>query len=304
MERMLQHASSPPADPAFRSRLRERFLDPEAPSLLESDADHADRRGARTAAAGNSPSTEQGRATERGITAGRDVEQDRDVAPSGATVPPRGRIFPFVWPAVLAASVALIMWFVLAGETRARWRILDLESGSPFIVDGRTVDPSDAARLADLLQSAHEIETGEQALRLQLADELVIELAPRTHVSQLTFPASGSWSMRTDSGSVRLATGPGFPGRRLRVLTNEMEVTVTGTSFGIDVLSSGTCLCCLHGVVMCDARDGAASQSVRAGGLGFAYEDGSPAKWGNAFEAHLVPLRDLEAAVERHGWRR
>ena len=88
----------------------------------------------------------------------------------------------------------------------------------------------------------------------------------------------------------------------MRVLSNDMEATVTGTVLAIDVLPTGTCLCCLHGTVRCDARDGAGAKPVEDGRRGFAWRTGKPPEWGPAVEPHLVPMRELEGAIQKHGW--
>jgi hypothetical protein len=255
IERALSFASRPTADPAFRSRLRERFLD-----------------------------------------------VGGTVQPRRVPVRPRKNVFPLVWPAVLAASVALVIVFVLSNDQQIRWRVLDPVQQPNYVVDGYAIDATQGKRMNDLLQTAHDIETKEQGLRLQLADQLVLDLAPRTHVSQLTFPSAGAYSLHVDSGSARIVTGPGFGG--LRVTTDDMKAEVTGTAFAVDIVHTGTCLCCLHGTVKCDVNDKTGAHPVGDSSRGFAYHDGKPAQWSTAEEVHLAPVRDIEASIQRNGWGR
>jgi hypothetical protein len=272
MERILAAASRPKADPEYRSRLREQFLEGAA-----------------------------------GVTrAGPRLDRERT------------SVFPLVWPFVLAASVAAIMFFVLSRDAIVKWRVLDHQPGAEYVVDGyvtgksdpatsyqregRTADEARLARLSDLLQTAHTIETKEQGLRVQLLDDIVLDLGPGTRVSSLTFPAANQWSIRVDAGSLRIATGPGFSNNRLRVLSNDLEATVTGTAFAVDVLAAGTCLCCLEGSVRCDARDGSGFHPVDAGKNGFAPRTGKKPEWGGAVDAHVAPLRELQDAIRKHGW--
>ncbi len=284
MERILGSASRPKADPEFRSRLREQFLEEAG------------------AAGGARDNVTRANVTRAGVGPQRE----------------RTNVFPLVWPFVLAASVAAIMFFVLSRDAIVKWRVLDFQPGSEYVVDGyvtgkgdpavntkvdgRTTDEAVLARLTDLLQTAHTIETKEHGLRVQLLDDLVIDLAPNTRVSSLAFPAAGQWSIRADAGSLRVATGPGFANNRLRVLSNDMEATVTGTAFTVDVFDIGTCLCCIAGSVRCDARDGTGFHSIEAGKNGFAHRTGKKPEWDGAVDAHVAPLRELQAAIAKHGW--
>ena len=257
MERALGFVSRPTADPAFRARLRQQFLDVDAPPAVE---------------------------------------------PGMVPVRKRNNVFPLVWPAVLAASVAFIIWFELSNDNVVRWHVRDAAANGDYVVDGYALDPTQEKRMKDLLQTAHEIETKDEGLRLQLLDQLVLELGPHTHVSQMRFPAAGAYSLHADAGSLRVATGPGFPGG-LRITTDDMVTDVTGTCYAVDIEpKKGTCLCCLHGTVMCDARDKSGQHPVGADKRGFAFHDGKPPEWTAAFDGHLAPLRDLEAAIQRHGW--
>jgi hypothetical protein len=257
MERALGHATRPVADPAFRARLRQQFLDVDAPSVA---------------------------------------------GPRMVPVRKRSNVFPLVWPAVLAASVALVIVFVLSRDNVVRWRVLDAATNAEYVVDGYAIDQTQQKRMNDLLQTAHEIETQSEGLRLQLRDQLVLELGPHTRVSQLRFPAAGAYSLHADSGSVRVGTGPGFPGG-LRITTADMVTDVKGTFYAVDIEpKKGTCLCCLHGTVMCDARDKGGPHPVGDDKRGFAFHDGKPSEWTAAFDGHLVPLRELEAAIRKHGW--
>lgn len=207
---------------------------------------------------------------------------------------PRTRIFPFVWPLVVAASVAFLIYFVMTRDANLRWRVVGVDGGGEYLVDGRRVHSSEGPRLLDLVQTAHEIETHEAGLRLQLGDELVMELGPRTRVSQLSFPAASSYAAFTHTGALRLTTGPGFQ-NRLRVMTDDMETVVVGTTFGVDVESDGTCLCCVAGTVKCDARDGRGLVPTEAGRMCYAYHSGRKPLCGEVVPVHAEPLEKLKA---------
>lgn len=216
----------------------------------------------------------------------------------------RTRAFPFVWPFVLAASVAFILWFVLDRDAHPRWRVLESSSSSEYVVDSVKVPAGDAARLADALQTAREIQTFDAPLRIQLRDDLVLELGPRTQLSRMSFPASGAgYAVYANAGALRVCTGPTFDGNRMRVMTDHMESTVVGTIFSVDVERTGTCLCCLHGTVRCDPRDSGGAKSVEGGQRCFAHYDGTKSTCGNAYEPHTKPLESLRDWAAAH-WKK
>jgi hypothetical protein len=209
-------------------------------------------------------------------------------------VPSRTRAFPFVWPFVLAASVAFILYYVISNDANVRWRVAGTDGSGEYVIDGRRVHSSDAARLLDLIQTAHEIETFDVGLRLQLADDLLLELAPKTRVSQMRFPPAQTYSIFANAGSVRIATGPGFSGNKLRVMSDDMETAVIGTTFGLDVLAGGSCLCCVDGTVKCDPRDGGGMKPIEAGKMCFAPHAGKKPHWGTIVAEHSEPLERLK----------
>jgi len=268
MERLLVRALRPTASPAFRASLKERFL-AGADEVVAEDTAGSAERAPRSAA---------------------EIRTD----PRGS-IPERTRLFPFVWPFVLAASVAFILHFFLTRDAVLRWRVVGTNGGGEYIVDGQRIHSSETGRLLDAVQTAHEIETMDSGLRLQLNDDLVLELGPKTRVSSLSFPPANIYSIYANVGSVRVTTGPTFDGNRLRVLTDDMETAVVGTTFGIDVEKIGTCLCCVAGVVECDARDGRGMQPTEAGKMRFAFHSGAKPMLGDAVSKHTEPLESLKS---------
>lgn len=230
-----------------------------------------------------------------------------DAAPSESPAPlprlERARRFPIVWPFVLAASVACIVFFVLSRDRELRWRVLDAGESGTVLVDGVRVDVKESERLQDLLQTVQDLETKDATLRLLLRDELVIELGPDSHVGQMQFPVGGLYSMRVDTGSARVCTGPDFRGNKLRVLSRDLEVGCVGTLFAVDVEPKGSCLCCLEGTVDCDTRDGRGKLPCAAGKMCFAPQDRTPAMWSDAKAMHLQPLQVLLTWSVGH-WKR
>jgi FecR protein len=217
------------------------------------------------------------------------------LAPEPVMVRQRTRMFPFVWPFVLAASVAFILHYVLSQDAKVRWHVVGTDGGGEFIVDGRRIHSSEGPRLLDAVQTAHEIETFTAGLRLKLNDDLLLEIAPKTRVSQLSFPAAHMYSIYTNAGSLRITTGPTFDGQRLRVMTDDMETAVVGTTFAVDVEALGTCLCCIAGTVKCDARDGRGMVPTEAGHMCYAFHSGKKPEWGMAMQQHAEPLEKLKS---------
>jgi hypothetical protein len=261
LERLLAKAKGPPARPEFKARLRDEFL-----------------AGALEAAP-----------TERSPL--------RALPPA---IPERSRGFPFLWLWVLAASVTFIVYFVVSRESDPKWRVIEAPASGIVVVDGVRVEVGDRTRFIDLLQTARELDTQQSTLRLSMRDEVVLELGPATRLSQVSFPAAGPYSLRTETGSLRVSTGPSFHGNNLRVLTDDMEAHVVGTIFAVDVDEKGTCLCCLQGSVSCDAKDGQGAKPIEASKMCFAYRDRKKPAWGAAYEPHVEPLRALQTWSQLH----
>jgi hypothetical protein len=214
------------------------------------------------------------------------------------------RRFPMVWPFALAASVALIVWFVVSRDRDLRWRVLDATGGGVVLIDGVQVPVAESARLQDLMQTVQELESPTGALRLLLRDELVIELGPGTHLSKMSFPSGGLYSMRVEKGSARVCTGADFRGNKLRVLSNDVEVICLGTVFAVDVEEKKySCVCCLDGTVQCKPDGVKESKPVEAGKMCMAMYARTPAVWGDAHAPHMVPLHALETWARAH-WKR
>lgn len=216
----------------------------------------------------------------------------------------RTRLLPFFLPALIAAAVMLVVWSVLTRETPRRWTVLEGAAEGLVVIDGVQVESTNRTRLSDLLATAGEIETKDAPLRIQLERDLVIDLGPRSKLTKMTFPAAGYWSVRAESGSARICTGPTFSAdKHLRVFTADMELGVTGTIFAVDVEPKGTCVCCLQGRIDATPKGTTAAKPIEAGKMCYAYHDTKPAVWGPAVEQHLPPLRDLKGWSDAH-WKK
>ncbi len=215
---------------------------------------------------------------------------------------PRRRFGLVLLGGALAAAAAIVLVFLLKRAPEPTWVVLDGSGTGSVRIDGRPFDGADRQGVADALLSAREIETSTTPLRVLLRDEMVLELGPRTRLSQVRLAAAGAWSLRADAGSLRVATGPRFGGRGLAVHTADLALDVTGTIFAVDVDDHGSCVCCLEGSVACKPDGSDAARPVESGRMCFAYRDRSAPSWGAGYEPHGRPLAALQAWA-RERWR-
>lgn len=259
LRRALEHVERPSARPAFRADLKQRFL-----------------AGAIDSAVATSQPTSR-------PTPAR--------SPSANAPAPRRHLLLLAGAMVAAAAVVLTLFLT---KVRAPlWRIHGSSTATQVIVDGIAIDRADEARLVKAIGAARELEVHGGTLRLCVRDEAWLELADGTRLSQMRFAATGAYELRTDTGSLGVATLPAFAGRGMRIHTADLALSVTGTVFAVDVDAETTCLCTLEGSVMCEPAGGAGPAPVTAGRMCLAFRDRRPAEWMPAYEPHLRPLRDL-----------
>lgn len=276
LERALRLVAPPAARPEFKSELRGRFLAadgvPESAPIASIDAARDSGRGTAT-----------GSARDDAGSAGRDTVRRR---------------FPLVPLFVLAAAAAVVALFFSVGESVQPWRVIDARGSGMVVVDGIEIDPDDAARFERALASARSIDTRLRELRMVRGSEVVLDLGPGTRLAQIRFPAAGPYSLFTDAGSLRVATGDAFGGKKLRVQTRDLDLDVVGTVFAVDVEAEGSCVCCLEGSVAVQPKAEAAAKPVEPGRMCFASSDRTHAVvWGASMPAHSAPLETLRAAL-------
>lgn len=255
LRRALAHLGRPAARPEFRAALREQFLS----GTAAHDAARASRAGPG----------------------------------AHATAPPPKPRRLFLLVGALAAAAAVVTVLALTKSRPPLWRIHPSSTAESVIVDGIPLRLDDGEKLVSALGVARELEVRGGTLRVAVRDEAWIEVADGTRLSQMKFAAAGPYHVRTDRGSLGIATLPAFSGRGLRVLTEDFDLQVTGTIFGVDVDGEGSCLCVLEGTVQCRPAGSAGSRPVAGGDLCFSYRDRRPPSWNAAHEAHLSPLRAL-----------
>jgi len=211
---------------------------------------------------------------------------------SARSAPSSGRRLVLLGVALVAAA-GIVLTLFLKKERAPVWRVHGESSATSVLVDGLAVRVDDTALLVQALGSARELEVRGGHLRLCVRDEVWIQLADGTRLSQMRFAAAGPYQAKTDRGSLAVLTLPAFGGRGMRVITEDFDLEVVGTTFAVDVYASGSCLCTLEGSVECRPAGAAAAKSVGSGQMCFAFRDRSTPLWGTASESHLEPLRSL-----------
>jgi hypothetical protein len=277
--RLLQHVQRPAARPEFRATLREAFL-AGAAAAGPVDARTAPERTvpARTAPVHTAPAR---------------TAPARTAPVHTAPVRPRRHLLLLAGALTAAAVIVLILQLT---RTRAPlWIIHGSSTADSIVVDGIAMTLGDGERLTRAISTARELEVHGGPLRLCVRDETWIELADGTRLSQMQFAAAGPYRLRADRGSVRIATLPAFAGRGLRIVTPDLDASVTGTAFAVDVNDECSCVCTLEGSVDVQPDSQKTATPVTAGHRCLVYRDRDrgPVEWQSAFEQHLAPVRAL-----------
>lgn len=207
-----------------------------------------------------------------------------------AGAPPPRRLL--LLAGTLAAAAAIVLTMLLTKSRAPLWRVHPSSTASTVVVDGIALRGDDAASLVAALETARELEARGGTLRVCVRDEAWIEITDGTRLSQMKFAAAGPYQVRTDTGSLAVATLPAFAGRGMRVVTQDVDVQVTGTTFAVDVDAEGSCVCILEGTVRCQPA-GETLRPVAAGEMCFSFRNRAAPVWGPACEPHLEHLRGL-----------
>jgi hypothetical protein len=255
LERLLAKAGRPDASPAFKTRLKDQFLSP----------------------AGAVP----------------------DALPietvSRKMVPHRTRLFPFVWPFVLAASVAFILHYVLSRDANVRWHVVGTDGGGEYVVDGRRMHASETATLHDAVQTAREIETFDAGLRLRLKDDLVLELGAEDARLAAQLPGGARLFDLRQRGLAAHHDRTEFPGKSPARDDGRHGDGGRGHHVRTRRRSLGTCLCCIDGTVKCDARDHARNAADGRRSHVFRVPHRQEAAVGRGRPQHVEPLEKLKS---------
>ncbi len=255
LERLLRSLPHPTARPAFRSGLRQRFLEGGATAPgTESRAETTVRKPLVMPKAFE-PWLREIRITPPAGETFRDKLRRLFLASEPAARAQTGeqgrrsRLRLVLIP-LLAAAAILAVTFLLPQDPR--WKISGLR-GEPVEVTGTRLEERDLERLTAELTRGAVLRTQASWLDLTLEDALDLQVLPNTEIEFAALPdLDGSTPLRFSlrTGEVFLRTRAGYPGNPLRVETGEVEVGASGTIFGVLVDDRGTCVCVVEGEVV------------------------------------------------------
>lgn len=195
------------------------------------------------------------------------------VFPTGETAGARAeqgrRKAPWLLPFFSVATAALVLLAPLVLLSRDPWQITDIEGDGLVLVDGVAYAAQNPKSWRPLLGEGVDVEiSNDVTLTLGNAKNCEIVATPGT---RLTFPKEpGRWfnrdvAIEVRRGAVHATTGPTFTGSRLRFVTPEAEVTVTGTTLSVARREHITCVCVLEGKVEVHDRTSGLLFPVSAG---------------------------------------
>jgi len=238
---ILQGAPPPPADPAYRARLKEAFRSGAIEHPAEGPAEHI-------------------------------------VKPAVVVSLPRRRRSA-VWTGVAAAAAILIAILTGGLNQGPRWTITATQGDGDIRLDGVPVSLADAATIGRRIDSGVQIEVPPGAeIDLRAGGVIAMQLTGGT---DLTVPPSPPrWFGRRSElyireGEIRVTTGAPFHGAHLDVMTPDAAVAVTGTTFAVILEPTGTCVCVFEGTVHVGKRDKAEMTAVPGGRRRYVFHDGS-----------------------------
>jgi hypothetical protein len=184
------------------------------------------------------------------------------------------------WRLLLVPGAVILALAMLVPANRgAPWTVVSVEGAGIAVVNHAPVPLQHLVEQSWRLQSGARVRAPE-GTRIELASgtALRLEIEGRTELALPRPP--GRWFGRTvvahlESGRLRVATGPGFRGARLRVTTPDAEVAVAGAKASVLCDPAGTGVCVLEGEATTRA-DGGPAVGVPAGRRRFVFRDGGP----------------------------
>ncbi len=261
VERLLESLPTPPARAEFRSGVRERFL--------------------------------AGAAAAPPVDVWPD-EQRRAAVPHGG----RNRR-PWI---ALAAAAAVVATLYLSKPAPRLWQVLPGSSATLVRVNGDALPDLQPERVAKALNDARSVSAEGGSLRLCFRDQYALELPAGARVEFASFGNTGgvdAYTLALQGAGLRAVTGPGFHGHELHVRSADASLRVTGTAFAIDNVPGGVCVCGLEGRIALRAK-GTPEWPLEAGKQCWFPQDGGAVSWGEMRDAHVAPVRELEAAASGH----
>jgi len=196
---------------------------------------------------------------------------------------------------VLVAAAAIVLIWMRFGADSISFEVLDPVAGAEIRIDGTTYALGDGVRVSRALRGSREIHTLDQPLFVRVADLMTLELGPQSQVEILELSGSaGAIRFATRTGSLSLATGPGFAGSRLSVRTPDAEIAVIGTAFAVHVLDPGTCICCTDGEVSVSSPSGNAASVRVPRNESSVFRQGEAIQSGPVMPEHVAAMARLQ----------
>jgi hypothetical protein len=202
----------------------------------------------------------------------------------------------------LAAAAAVVAVLYLAKPAPRHWQVLPGSSATLVRVDGVALPAAEVERIVLALNDARSVHAEGGNLRLSFRDQYALEIPDGARVEFASLGNTGAfdpYTLAAQGTALRVVTGPGFHGHELHVRSADANLRITGTAFAIDNLAEGVCVCGLEGRIA--LRDKSSPEwPLEAGKQCFLPVAGAGPKWGTALDAHVAPVRELEAAVRGH----
>lgn len=232
----------------------------------------------------------------RAFVSGDFTEVDRKPE-DGRGHPSRGRLWTWGLAAAAVLAVALVLWMP-RGKTA--WEVWSVNGAGTVELAGKPIEASDTEALEGVLREGGRLSLPEAvSMELQLGDVMVVGLAGG---SEVTLPRVSDRDPETLEGSVArgefmVKSGPGFPGRRLVVVTDEGRVEITGTTIAVNKMPDLTCICVLSGTARI-GMDEENLEPIPAGMRKVMFSDGRPPMVVAIEPGHEQDLNAFEDRVE------
>jgi ferric-dicitrate binding protein FerR (iron transport regulator) len=218
--------------------------------------------------------------------------------------PPRAVAGPRAWwsrpplwvPLAAAAALALVLGI---GNQAPAWQVTLLEGAGEVSVDGKVYATSDRVALAQALARGGELRLSpEVAMDLVSAGQVAVGMHPGAAMT--LSPAPPRWWDRrarfeVHTGEVFITTGGAFSGAQLVVATREAQVEVVGTTFAVEALPQGTCVCVHEGRVRVMSRFDLTDVAVAEGERRFCF----PADSAYSGVTHASSQAGMRGILER-----
>jgi hypothetical protein len=158
------------------------------------------------------------------------------------------------------AGTAILLMLFARPSPKDAWVVLASDPQGSVVVDGREFVAPDLTELASALRGGSVVDVrGSAPLEILCSDMFALQIEPG---SRLTLPArTGRWfgkrvAASLHHGVVRVSTGPGFRGSRLRVRAPNALFDARSTTFAVLSNDEKTCVSVVDGEVEVLHTDG------------------------------------------------